>query len=390
MVLLVAPISTAGAFSTEMARGHIFLMLVTGMTPAEIVCGTLCARLLPALSGVACVVPVLVLSSQLAGISIVTLIDLEIVTAGTALVGCTLALSLSIGARRLHETLMATYVILVGWVLGPPILLMIGTTSVGRFVPGWLTGWLLSVNPYWLILGPIVRPGFYRPHEPWSFVAGTTVLALALAVFTAWRLRPTALAVAGGARARPWLSRLVRYRPLVSLDSHPVFWRECRLQQPSRWTRVLWRMYVAGAILFTALAVWECATKGPVRTLWAGPFNGFQAAVGLLLLSVVTPAALAEDRARGSLELLLSTPISTRTLVLSKWCAITVRYRRWQFCLQSWRSRMRAVPAMARRAAGVWIGAGAGSGRDEPGDRAGDLDSAGRSVRFSLRPRQSS
>ena len=263
MVLLVAPISTAGAFSTEMARGHIFLMLVTGMTPAEIVCGTLCARLLPALSGVACVVPVLVLSSQLAGISIVTLIDLEIVTAGTALVGCTLALSLSIGARRLHETLMATYVILVGWVLGPPILLMIGTTSVGRFVPGWLTGWLLSVNPYWLILGPIVRPGFYRPHEPWSFVAGTTVLALALAVFTAWRLRPTALAVAGGARARPWLSRLVRYRPLVSLDSHPVFWRECRLQQPSRWTRVLWRMYVAGAILFTALAVWECATKGP-------------------------------------------------------------------------------------------------------------------------------
>src|SRR5262249_31915718 len=51
MLLLVAPASTAGAFSTEIARGHVFLMLVTGLTPAEIVCGTLCARLLSVLSG---------------------------------------------------------------------------------------------------------------------------------------------------------------------------------------------------------------------------------------------------------------------------------------------------------------------------------------------------
>ena len=32
---------------------------------------------------------------------------------------------------------MATYAILVGWVLGPPILIMIGQTSVGRFLPAW-------------------------------------------------------------------------------------------------------------------------------------------------------------------------------------------------------------------------------------------------------------
>ena len=32
---------------------------------------------------------------------------------GTALLGCTLAVALSIGARRMHETLLATYVVLV-------------------------------------------------------------------------------------------------------------------------------------------------------------------------------------------------------------------------------------------------------------------------------------
>jgi hypothetical protein len=321
MLLLVAPASTAGAFSTEIARGHVFLMLVTGLTPAEIVCGTLFARLLPVLSSVACVVPVLVLSSQLAGISLLDLAHLEIVTTGAAVLGCTLALTLSIGARRLHETLMATYVILLGWVLGYPVLFMIGLTSVGYLIPGWLTRWSQDINPYWLLKEPGPIGGRYAWHEPWIFLAGTVALSIGLVALATWRLRPSALAVAEVAPSRRWLSRLVRNRPLVNLDSHPVFWRECRLQQPSRWIGLLWQSYVVGAVLFTSLAVWECTIKGPKPPVWAGLFNGFQAAVGLLLLSVVTPAALAEDRARGSLELLLSTPISTRSLVLSKWCA---------------------------------------------------------------------
>ena len=47
--------------------------------------------------------------------------------------------------------------------------------------------------------------------------------------------------------------------------------------------------------------------------------NGFQVAVGLLLLSVTAATSLAEERARGSLDLLLSTPLSTRQIVLGKW-----------------------------------------------------------------------
>jgi ABC-type transport system involved in multi-copper enzyme maturation permease subunit len=93
------------------------------------------------------------------------------------------------------------------------------------------------------------------------------------------------------------------------------------LQRPSRWLSLLWGLYVVGAVIFTALAIAEFASRGARGSPWAGPFNGFQAAVGLLLLSLLTPAALAEDRARGGLDLLLATPISTRELVLSKWWA---------------------------------------------------------------------
>jgi hypothetical protein len=330
MLLLVAPAATAGAFSTEIARGHVFLMLVTGLTPREIVCGTLCARLLPVLSGVACVFPILVLASSLVGISLLDLVNVEVVTAGTAVLACTLALTLSIGARRLHETLMATYVILLGWVLALPVLFMIGLTSVGHFIPLWLSRSSRDVNPYYIVREPTSIAWPYAPHEPWVFFAVSIALALALALVASCRLRPSALAGTQASSSRGWFARLMRSSPFVSLDAYPVFWRECRLQQPSRWIGLLWRLYVLGAAFFSALAVWECATKGPRLTGWASLFNGFQAAVGLLLLSVIVPAALAEDRARGSLEVLLSTPIPTRSIVLSKWCAY-----------------YRAVPAMA-------------------------------------------
>jgi hypothetical protein len=132
------------------------------------------------------------------------------------------------------------------------------------------------------------------------------------------------------------------------LDSHPVFWRECRLQQPSSWIGLLGWLYGAGAVLFSALAVGECAL-GVRRTTWAGPFNGFQAAVGLLLLSLVTPASLAEERARGSLELLLSTPLSSRSLVLGKWVA-HYRVVPWLALLPGLVAVAHAVPS------GRWIG----------------------------------
>ena len=89
--------------------------------------------------------------------------------------------------------------ILAFWILGPPILFMIGMTSVGRVLPGSLAGWLQSVNPYWLILGPIVRPSFTRPKELWSFSTGAIALSLVLAAFAAWRLgRATTVTVSAG------------------------------------------------------------------------------------------------------------------------------------------------------------------------------------------------
>ncbi len=50
MVLFAAPAVTAGAFCNQRVRGHLGLMLISGVTPAEIIFGTLCARLLTVLT----------------------------------------------------------------------------------------------------------------------------------------------------------------------------------------------------------------------------------------------------------------------------------------------------------------------------------------------------
>jgi ABC-2 family transporter protein len=47
--------------------------------------------------------------------------------------------------------------------------------------------------------------------------------------------------------------------------------------------------------------------------------NALQVAVGLLMLSVSAATSLAEERQRGSLEVLMATPLPTRSIVWGKW-----------------------------------------------------------------------
>ena len=50
-----------------------------------------------------------------------------------------------------------------------------------------------------------------------------------------------------------------------------------------------------------------------------GVISGVHVSAGLLLLSISAVTSLAEERQRGSLDVLLATPLSTRSIVLGKW-----------------------------------------------------------------------
>ena len=92
---------------------------------------------------------------------------------------------------------------------------------------------------------------------------------------------------------------------------------EWRRGRPSRLARIIWGFYIALALAGTAWSVLIACNGGDPDIV--GVLSGFQATFGLLLVSITAPTALAEERARGSLDVLMTTPLSTDRIVLAKW-----------------------------------------------------------------------
>jgi ABC-type transport system involved in multi-copper enzyme maturation permease subunit len=117
----------------------------------------------------------------------------------------------------------------------------------------------------------------------------------------------------------------VDYLPGPALDGNPVLWREWHRKRPSRWTGRFWTAYavVSSLASFYVLGCyyfqWGNGLIGRGIHLVAAQVNAWQVSVGLLLLSVSAATSLAEERDRGSLDVIMATPLTTREIVWGKW-----------------------------------------------------------------------
>jgi ABC-type transport system involved in multi-copper enzyme maturation permease subunit len=331
LVGLVAPAATAGAICLDKARGNLALLFATELTDAEVVLGKLAARLVPVLGLIACAAPVQVLMTLFGGVDPVMLTGAILVCLACAVFGCTLALTLSVWGRKTHEVLLTTYAFGVFYLLAAPLWVGLVSTLPAWARPAWLPGpmALLPYNPVILVLAPLNA----APLVPIGLgtqarfcTLGLAASAL-LAAAATWRVRAVVLRQAGrgtatrpaGARRDP-LARLVRLLPSPSLEGNPVLWRERHLRRPSRWSVAVWCLF---GVLACGSSLWAIveALDGPLpggRDTGAA-ISGMQVSAGLLLLSISAATSLAEERQRGSLDVLLATPLSTRSIVMGKW-----------------------------------------------------------------------
>jgi ABC-type transport system involved in multi-copper enzyme maturation permease subunit len=324
MVLLAAPAATAGAICLDKARGTLVHVLVTDLSDTEIVLGKLAARLVPVLGLVASSLPVLALGTLLGGVDPVALTGSFLVIVGVALLGCTLALALSVWGRKTHEVLLMTYVVWLVWALALPGWEVLSDTL--SFVVN-APEFLIKTNVF--VLSGVAHV-FPLPNGPGLveqalFLGVALLLSAALLALTVARMRPVIIGQWGRSeRSRAPAPDSGRSRQGLSsvgptLDGNPVLWREWHRRRPSRWARIVWGIYIALAVVFSAIA---CALGyrgpgGPADS--AAVINGIQVAVGLLLLSVTSATSLSEERARGSLDVLLATPLPTSAVVWGKW-----------------------------------------------------------------------
>lgn len=351
LVGLAAPAATAGSICMDKARGNLTLLLATDLSDAEIVLGKLAARLVPVLGLILCATPVLSIATLFGGIDPVGLVGALLVVLGCAVFGCTLALTLSVWGRKTHEVLMATYVFGILYLLSAPILAVIQSGLPTAWRPSWFPTFmgLLEYNPIFLVLAAVEGPPpGMRPVTLWTQAKllglGLAVSAVLVGVAT-WRIRRVVIRQLGqGERASQrrrarWSidaidperlgqrgRRLVRlhqlYRRIVpgpSLDRNPVLWRECQRKRPSRWDLVLWGIYVllcGGFSLYSISLMIDGQRWGRQLGMVV---NALQVAGGLLMLSVSAATSLAEERQRGSLDVLMATPLPTRSIVWGKW-----------------------------------------------------------------------
>ncbi len=228
---------------------------------------------------------------------------------------------------------MASYLVLLAWMLSFPIWYGLSFSGLGIAKPPEWFGW---TNPFALVAD--VRPGALPLHHHGLFLLGCLTASALMAAIAILRIRPVAVAQMNRparSRRRWWrrrprvgeVARTPRRRPFQgwfspSLDGNPVLWREWQRKRPSRWSRFIWMIYAACSILGTGFAMYVASgapNGSPQKEVGLVMVNGLQISIGLLLLSVSAATALAEERVRGSLDVLLATPLPTRKIVMGKW-----------------------------------------------------------------------
>ncbi len=319
LVLLAAPAATAGAICVDKSRGSLAHVMVTDLSDREIVLGKLGARLIPVLNLAACALPVAALGTLLGGIDPVALTGSFLIVSGVAALGCSLALALSVWVAKTHEVMTIVFAAWAAWLLPLPF--------VEIATRGWAPRWLQRGHPFWLTMAPYENPGQTSLLEPGLFLLACLLLSAGLTALAVRMVRPVYLGqmdraprAARESRVAGRLRSQVRWWRGPSLDADPVFWREWHRGRPSRWTRAIWTTYAVASTAFSLCAIWDARTNPtPGRNDLVSTLVAVEGTFGLLLVSASAATVLAEERARGSLDVLLTTPIPTRSILRGKW-----------------------------------------------------------------------
>lgn len=238
IVLFATPAVTAGSICLDKARGTLDHILTTDLSNSEIVLGKLAVRLIPTVTLVSCVLPVMVLMSLLGGIDPKSLVGSFIVTLGVATFASVLALAISVWGKKTHEVLLVTYLILLAWIMGPFFLMTIARSFASPAAAITVWEFLRITNPFYLVSAPYTQPGKIG-YGTWSgFFATCSLFSLGLTILSTSKIRSVALKQAGrvdrgGKAMRPkaespwtsWTSRIPRFSG-PALDGNPVLWRE--------------------------------------------------------------------------------------------------------------------------------------------------------------------
>jgi ABC-type transport system involved in multi-copper enzyme maturation permease subunit len=323
LVLLAAPAATVGALDTDRRRGVLIHLLASDLSGPDIIVSKLAARLPQVVGLVLAGVPILCAGLYVGLADFRAVLGGLLVVLGTAIVTATLPLTLEACGMVRLMTVAGAYVFPLAIVIAAPAWWMFERDFRLRPVPA-----LDWINPFWVAFLPYHRRGETDFLDQLGFLAGSLAIAIFLAAVAGLCLRRVALRRSDQAameRRRQtgihgWLRRIAHQVPRPPLDLNPVLWRDWRRESASEWGRLVWATLMIFALFAAILGLSVAAVDpgGQFIRLYS-VINGSAVVLGMLFVSVVSVTGFTEERDAGTLELVLATPLSARTIVWGKW-----------------------------------------------------------------------
>jgi ABC-type transport system involved in multi-copper enzyme maturation permease subunit len=343
-ILALMPVLTAGTLTLEKEQGTLTILLLTDMGPWELLLQKLLSRLVIAGTFVLLGLPLMALAYTYGGVQVEQLLIGPLVLMATSLQIGAVALAMSAWFRSTIGALIGTVVALALLYLGPLLLQTVCSFAVkhrvempwyadvlwpGRVLPGmdypdnpYAPGFISSMTGGWMTL-----------LSEWSTanlgVIISTVLFLLLARVAVLRrseiTQPSLILTLFRALDRLFDrgDRLLGRRGAsasLPIDD-PIAWRELNRRSFASWRYLLrFLLPTCGGVLvllsfmaslnvdsLNEITVWSCLVL---------------LALQLLFIVVLAAGVVSTERSHQTLEVLLTTPIDPRTLVLHKMRAV--------------------------------------------------------------------
>lgn len=341
LICVLAPVFMGGAIAQEGDPRTWEVLLTTPLTKGQIVLGNLLGRLFFVMALLAASLPLFALTQYFGGVPGRAIFASYGIAAAAALLVGSIAISLSVSRLAGKRAFFAFYVAIVSYLAltaaGDAFL-----RNAGKGVGGNGVTLLTAFNPF-LSLHALLNPSTYvraaagsesgiagwlleTPVKSWCW--GATLLASGLLIASTLTVRAGGLTGSGGEATLPWYRRLfglggagAEHRPPRAVWTNPIAWREAAARNSTLGKIVARWAFIVLGLMFGVALVWFYHTGSlshsefqlaMLATLW------MELAVTTLVAVNMAATAVSREREDGTLDLLLTTPITPSAYLMGK------------------------------------------------------------------------
>jgi ABC-type transport system involved in multi-copper enzyme maturation permease subunit len=345
LICILAPVFMAGAIAQEANPRTWEVLLTTPLTSLQIVLGNLIGRLFFILALLFSSLPLFALTQYFGGVPGRTIFASYAIAACAALLVGAIAIALSVSRLVGKRAVFAFYVSVVSY-----LALTIGIDEYLRSVGSGAAGgrgvtWMTAINPFLGLRAllqptgyPVAEAGTHAGMAAWFFEApvrawciGSILLSILLVGASTFTVRAGGLAALTGATERvgiPWYRKIfglgaagAEHRPPRPVWTNPIAWREAAARN-STLPRIIarWSFIALGGLWGIGLvAMFHGGSMAPADFQLALLATVMAEVIVTALVGInMSATAVSREREDGTLDLLLTTPITPSSYLTGK------------------------------------------------------------------------